>query len=64
MSEQRPTLLRLREVKQRTGLSRTTIYASEGKGKFPRRVVIGPRAVAWVEAEIDQWITDRIEERQ
>ncbi|MGQ0798799.1 MAG: helix-turn-helix transcriptional regulator [Pseudomarimonas sp.] len=53
-------LLRLPEVKQRTGLSRSSIYAAEAAGKFPVRVQLGQRAVAWVSDEIAAWIKERI----
>ena len=54
--------LRLPEVQGRTGLSRSTIYVRLGQGRFPRPVSLGSRAVGWVEAEIDEWIRERIEE--
>jgi prophage regulatory protein len=54
-------LLRLGEVKQQTGLSRSTIYRLTSSGTFPQRVPLGPRAVAWVESEIDSWIVSKIE---
>lgn len=30
------------------------------KGQFPKNVTIGARAVAWVEAEIQKWIEEKI----
>ena len=54
-------LLRLTEVKQQTGLSRSTIYRLISCGTFPQRVLLGPRAVAWIESEIDSWIVSQIE---
>jgi prophage regulatory protein len=54
-------LLRLAAVKEITGLSRSSIYADPD---FPRPVKIGPRAVAWVEQEISEWVAARIEERE
>jgi prophage regulatory protein len=57
-------LLRLNEVKQRTGLSKSSIYNQIADGTFPEPVPIGPRAVAWVEAEIEEWIGNRIAERR
>ncbi len=59
----KPKLLRLNEVKARTGLSRSTLYAYMRQGRFPSSVVISARCVAWVEAEIDQWIGERIATR-
>jgi prophage regulatory protein len=54
------SFLRLTQVKQRTGLSRSSIYAKISLGEFPAPVNLGARAVAWIEAEIDQWISDRV----
>lgn len=52
-------LRRLKDVKNQTGLSRSGIYDLEKHGKFPQRVQIGPRAVAWRSSEIDEWIESR-----
>ena len=57
--DNRETLLRLYSVKLATGLGRSSIYALEAAGNFPKRVAIGPRAVAWRESEIQVWITSR-----
>jgi prophage regulatory protein len=55
--------LRLPQVRERTGLSRSTIYKLQESGDFPKSVALGPRSVAWVATEIDQWIEDRIARR-
>jgi prophage regulatory protein len=54
------TILRLPVVKARTGLSRSTIYLRVSKGTFPAPVNLGPRAVGWIEAEIQQWLDQQI----
>ena len=54
--------LRLPEVLERTGLSRSTIYVRLAAGTFPRPVALGARAVGWIEAEIDEWVRERIAE--
>ena len=54
--------LRLPEVIARTGLSRSTIYVRLAEGRFPRPVSLGGRAVGWVEAELDEWLRERIAE--
>ena len=56
------TLLRLPEVKARTGLARSTIYVRLDQGCFPRPVSLGSRAVGWIEREVDEWMRERIEE--
>ena len=53
-------IIRLPEVKTRTGLSTSTIYLHMTKGIFPKAISLGERAVGWLEADIDQWLDDRI----
>jgi predicted DNA-binding transcriptional regulator AlpA len=40
-------LIRLAEVKRRTGLPTTTIYRLVAAGKFPRQVKLADRISAW-----------------
>ncbi|MGO8830732.1 MAG: helix-turn-helix transcriptional regulator [Steroidobacteraceae bacterium] len=54
-------ILRLPQVRARTGLCRTMIYQLEAQHQFPRRVKIGVRAVGWIEGEVQDWLTQRIE---
>ena len=54
------TILRLPAVKIRTGLSRSTIYLRVAEGTFPKPISLGARAVAWIDAEVDEWIAERI----
>ena len=60
---QKKKLLRLPEVMSRTGYKRSNIYQLMNLGDFQKSVQLGPRAVAWLSSEIDQWIDDRINER-
>lgn len=53
-------IIRLPEVKSKTGLSRSTIYLRMFKGVFPQTISLGERAVGWLEDDIDQWLDDRI----
>ena len=53
-------ILRLPNVIDRTGASRSFIYASIKSGKFPRPIHIGPRSVGWIEEGIDMWIAERV----
>ena len=55
------TILRLPKVKERTGLSRSSIYLYISEGRFPEPISLGARAVGWIEEEIDQWLTEQIE---
>ncbi len=53
-------ILRLPEVKERTGLSRSTIYLRMSKGNFPTAISLGDRAIGWLESEINDWISSHI----
>lgn len=55
------TLIRLPEVKARTGLSRTAIYAAAKDGKFPKPINLTERSVAWIDTDVQAWIDARIE---
>ena len=52
-------LERLPEVKALTSLSRAHLYSLITSGAFPRPKRVGKRAVAWVSADIDDWINSR-----
>ena len=52
----RPRFVRLPEVVQLTGVSRSTIYRWMANGEFPKQVSLGGNTVAWLEAEIEDWI--------
>ncbi len=56
-------ILRLKDVTNTTGLSRSTIYSYLSEGCFPKPVALGSRAVGWVESEVQDWIMIRIRER-
>ncbi len=53
-------IIRLPIVKERTGLSRSTIYNKMADKSFPRSVQLGARAIGWYAADIDQWILNRV----
>ena len=54
-------ILRLPEVKARTGLSRSTIYLRMSKNEFPSSILLGgERAVGWIETEINDWLQQQV----
>jgi len=53
-------LLRLPQVKASTGLSKSSIYARIAEGTFPKQIPLGSRLVVWVEADIQNWINERV----
>lgn len=69
---QKPVLIRRREVEARTGLARSTIYGrltldprrpEQYDPTFPKPIKLGRRHAAWVAAEIDAWIASQIAKR-
>jgi len=56
-------IIRLKEVIDSTGLSRSTLYKYIGEGPFPKPVSLGDRCVGWVDSEVHDWILAKIEER-
>jgi prophage regulatory protein len=58
-----PSFLRLPQVRQITGLPRSSIYAKVAAGAFPSPVALGARSVAWVDSEINDWVASRIAAR-
>lgn len=54
-------ILRLPAVRARTGLARSTIYLRMSEGSFPQPISLGPRAVGWIETEVDAWLQQQIE---
>jgi prophage regulatory protein len=64
------TILRRKQVEVRTGLSRSSIYArlrhnpkrpGDFDPTFPKPVSVGAKAVGWIEAEIEAWLTTRVQ---
>ena len=52
-----PSLMRLKEIKALTGLSKSTIYRYMSKGLFPKNVCLGERSVAWKGDEVSAWMS-------
>lgn len=68
-----PKFLSMRQVCERTSLSRASIYRKMDEGKFPRFVSLDERTpnckgrltgrIAWLESEVEAWIAERIKQR-
>jgi prophage regulatory protein len=57
--------LRFPELKSAKGIpfSRAHVWRMERANKFPHRVFLAERTVAWAESEIDDWLAARVAER-
>lgn len=58
-----PIVIRRKQVEVKTGLGRSAIYERIKAGTFPAPIALGPRAVGWIESEIDAFLNARIAER-
>lgn len=60
-----PCLIRIKQVQQITGLSKSYIYQLCKQNLFPKSVPLidGGTAVAWVKSEINDFINSRIKAR-
>ena len=56
-------LMKIKEVMDCTGLGRSTLYNYISEELFPKPVSLGTRSVAWVESEVEEWILEKIAQR-
>jgi prophage regulatory protein len=55
--------IKLKDVMDRTGLPRSTIYLRMSQGVFPKPVSLGCATSRWVEDEVAEWMESRIRAR-
>lgn len=55
--------LRRKDAANRVGLSTTHIMRLSRQDKFPKPVQLGDMSVAFVETEIDEWMEQRLADR-
>jgi prophage regulatory protein len=53
-------LLRQQQVRDLTGLSRSTLYKLISEGDFPSPIQLAGRSVAWDSLAVNAWIESRI----
>lgn len=56
-------ILKMKEVLQKTGLGRTTMYKLIKSLDFPQAIPLGLRAVGWLESEVEAWIENKVAAR-
>ena len=52
--------LRLTDVVAKVGLKRSTIYALAKQGLFPAPIKLSTHASAWLEDQLDKWLSNRM----
>lgn len=50
------SILRIKAVMQRTGLTRPTLYRKVAEGSFPRQIRISTNCIGWRECAVDEWL--------
>ena len=58
-TEQTQRFLRTREVMERIGISRATLYRWQRTGHFPQSRKLSEYSVGWLNSEIEDWIRTR-----
>jgi len=53
-------IIRLHQVKELTGLGKSTIYRLMEEGDFPKQIPLGARSVGWVKSQVEDWILDKV----
>lgn len=63
-TKKKETFLRLKDVINRTGLTKGSIYNHMKKGLFPHNISLSSKIVVWLESEIDAWMTKQINDNR
>lgn len=53
-------IFRMDTVRDRTGLSRSTIYRKIAEGTFPPKIRISINGAGWRESDIDRWVANPV----
>ena len=61
--QQLQLFIRLPAVLQKVGMSKSHIYNLMGLGEFPAQIKISQKISVWVASEIDDWIQEKIKQR-
>lgn len=59
-----PILISLNDAAKLTSMSRTMLNRYRAEGRFPVAVELGDRRVAFVRAEVLEWVRAKIEARK
>ena len=50
------SILRIHQLVERIGLSRSSILRMEKDGKFPKKIILSKRVVGWLESDVNDWL--------
>lgn len=57
-------LLRVQNVLQAFGVSRSTLWRWRMSGTFPKPIQLGPRIIAWRQTDLDNWLRQSEEDTE
>ncbi|HAU4929969.1 helix-turn-helix transcriptional regulator [Aeromonas hydrophila] len=52
-------ILSMRDLTEKLGVGKSTIYSMIGEGRFPRGTRITAQKVGWLSSQVDEWIHSR-----
>ena len=52
--------LRMDDLREKVGLSRSQIYKLMADGAFPKQNKVGERISVWQESEVEEWMVSKI----
>jgi len=58
MSQSR--FIRMPDLRQKVGLSRSQIYKLIQQEQFPRPVKLGEKVSVWVDSEVEEWMSKQV----
>lgn len=58
MSQSR--FIRMPDLRQKVGLSKSQIYKLIQQGEFPEPVKLGRKVSVWTDAEIEEWMSKQV----
>ena len=53
-------VLRIRQVADRLGVARTTVYSWVRKGEFPKPIQLGGGSVGWLTSDVQRFLEQRV----
>ena len=56
-------ILKLKQVIEIVGISRSTLYGMVQSGDFPKQLKLSTRSSGWLQSEVKNWIESRASKR-
>lgn len=63
MNDLNKKIMRISEVVELCGISRSSIYRLGAKGLFPRQIKLSTNSSGWLASEVEAWLDSKIQAR-